>query len=58
MLVRLFLVANAEKTKYMFLSHHQNAGKCVTDKIFGNDSNKSKFDLREIKRRLNFGNAC
>jgi hypothetical protein len=26
--------------------------------MFGNDSNKSKFDSGEIKRRLNSGNAC
>jgi hypothetical protein len=50
------LEINVEKTKYMLLSRHQNAGqnrdikianivrKCVTVQIFGNDSNKSKFD--------------
>jgi hypothetical protein len=47
---------NVKKTKYMLLSHHQNAGqnwnikiqtgrlKCVTVQIFGNDSNKPKFN--------------
>jgi hypothetical protein len=32
--------------------------KYVTVQVFGNDSNKSKFDSREIKRRLNYCNAC
>jgi hypothetical protein len=31
---------------------------CVIVQIFGDDSNKSKFDLGEIKRRVNSGNAC
>jgi hypothetical protein len=47
---------NAEKTKYLLLSHHQNAGQNHYIKIanilwkygtvitFGNDSNKSRFD--------------
>jgi hypothetical protein len=47
---------NAKNTKYMLLSCHQNArqnhdikianrsSENVTVKIFGNDSNKSKFD--------------
>jgi regulator of RNase E activity RraA len=43
------LEINTEKIKNMMLSHHWNAGqiigKCVTVQIFGNDSNKSKFDL-------------
>jgi hypothetical protein len=51
------LEINAEKTKYMLLSRHQNVGqnryikianrsfeKCVTVQIFGDDSNKSEFD--------------
>jgi hypothetical protein len=51
------LEINAENTKYMLLSHHQNAGKNWDIKIannsfenvsrvqiFENDSNKSKFD--------------
>jgi hypothetical protein len=48
---------NVEKTKYMLLSRHQNVGrnrdlknnkqivwKCVTVQMFGDDSNKLKFD--------------
>jgi hypothetical protein len=47
------LEVNTEKTKYMLLSRHQNAGqnhdikmfwKYSTVKIFGNDGNESKFD--------------
>jgi hypothetical protein len=51
------LEVNVEKTKYMFVSQDQNADqnreiknrkhiilKCVTVQVFGNDSNKSKFD--------------
>jgi hypothetical protein len=51
------LEINVEKTMYMLLSSHQNVGrnwdiknskeivwKCVTVQIFGDDSNKSKFD--------------
>jgi hypothetical protein len=51
------LEVNAEKTKYMLLSHYQNAGqnrdikiantafeKGSTVQIFENDSNRSKFD--------------
>jgi hypothetical protein len=39
------LEVNTEKTKYMVLSRHQNAGQNHdTGQIFGNDSNISKFD--------------
>jgi hypothetical protein len=47
---------NVEKTKCMLISHHQNVNwdikqlivwKCVTVQIFGDDSNKSKFDSGE-----------
>jgi hypothetical protein len=50
------LEINVEKTKCMLLSRHQNIGKtghknskqiiwkCITVEIFGNNSNKSKFD--------------
>jgi hypothetical protein len=39
------LEVNVEKTKYMLLSRHQNVGQNrVTVQIFGDDSNKSKFD--------------
>jgi polyribonucleotide nucleotidyltransferase len=65
------LEVNIEKTKYWLVSHHQNAGKnhdikianrlfekCVTVQIFGQNSNKPNLSQEEIKRRLNFGNAC
>jgi RNA:NAD 2'-phosphotransferase (TPT1/KptA family) len=62
---------NTEKTKYMLLSRHQNAGQNHDIKI-GNRSfeNVSQFRYlgttitnqnliqEEIKRRLNSGNAC
>jgi hypothetical protein len=54
---KVSLEVDAEKTKYMFLTPHQNAGqnrdinvtnrpfsKCGTVKKFWNDYNKSKFD--------------
>jgi hypothetical protein len=53
----LFKIGKSDKTKYMLISNHQNAGKnhdikiasrcfenVVQLKYFGNDSNKSKFD--------------
>jgi hypothetical protein len=58
---------NAWTNLSTLLSRHQKAGqnhdikignmfwKCGTVQVFGNDSNKSKF---EIKRWLNSGNAC
>jgi hypothetical protein len=65
------LEVDAEKTKYMFLSHHQNAGQ---NRDIGtanrSDENVSQFKYlgttvtnqnlvqEEIKRRLNSGNAC
>jgi folylpolyglutamate synthase/dihydropteroate synthase len=52
------LDVNAEKTRYMLLSHYQNAGqnrdhndnkqtlrKCGTFQTFENDSNRPKFNL-------------
>jgi hypothetical protein len=65
------LEINAEKTKYMIMSHHPNSGQNQNIRT-GNESFKSvaKFkylgttltnqnDIRdEIKRRLNSGNAC
>jgi nitrous oxide reductase len=52
------LEVNAEKTKYMLLSRHHNAGqnhdikrnnrsfeKCGKVQMFGNDHNKTEFDL-------------
>jgi hypothetical protein len=64
------LEINAEKTKYMLLSHHQNAGQNhdikIADRSFENVAqfkylgmtvtNQNLID--EIKRRLNLGNAC
>jgi hypothetical protein len=64
------LEVNAEKTKYMLLSPHENAVQnhdikivkkfCenVSHQIFGNASNKSKSYSGGNKRRLNSGNAC
>jgi hypothetical protein len=62
------LEVKTEKTKYVLLSHHQNARenhdikigtlfrKCGIVKIlvFGNDHNESKPIQEEIKRRLNY----
>jgi hypothetical protein len=62
---------NIEKTKYMLLSHHQNAGQNHDMKIANRSSeNVAQFKYlgmtitnqnliqEEIKRRLNLGNAC
>jgi hypothetical protein len=60
------LEVNAEKTKYMLLSRHQNAGqnhnikikivsKCDTVQIFGNDSSKSKFNSGRNLEEIEFG---
>jgi hypothetical protein len=65
------LEVNAEKTKYLLLSHHQNVGQNhnikIGDRFF---ENVAKFNylgttvtnqnviLEEIKRRLNSGNTC
>jgi hypothetical protein len=61
------LGVNTEKTKYMFLSHHQNVGQNHDIKI-GNRcfENVAQFrylrmmvtNQEEIRRRLNSGNAC
>jgi hypothetical protein len=65
------LEVNAEKTKYMLLSHHQNAGQNHDMKI-ANRSFENVLQFRylgttvtnqnliheEIKRRLNLSNAC
>jgi hypothetical protein len=40
------LEINIRKTKYMLLSRQQNVGQNRDMKIFGEDSNKSKFDSR------------
>jgi hypothetical protein len=56
---------------YMLVTRDLNAGqnrgnkirkriilKCVTDQVFGKDSNRANFFQEKIKRRLNYGNAC
>jgi ribosomal protein S2 len=65
------LEVNTEKTKYMLLSRHQNAGQNHDIKIANRCfENVAKFRYsgttitnqnliqEEINRRLNFGNAC
>jgi hypothetical protein len=65
------LEANAEKTKYMLLSHHQNAGQNHGIKIanrrfenvarfryWGTTVTNQNLIQDEIKGRLNSGNAC
>jgi hypothetical protein len=65
------LEVNAEKAKYLLLSRHQNAGKNQNIKIgarffetvaqfkyLGTAVTNQNLILREIKRRLNSGNAC
>jgi ribosomal protein S2 len=65
------LRVNAEKTKYMLLSHNQNAGQ-NHDMMIGNRCSENVAQFRylgmtitnqnliqeEIERRLNAGNAC
>jgi hypothetical protein len=65
------LEVNTEKTKYMLLPCHQNAGQNkdikIADKYFenvaelrylGTNVTNGKVIQEEIKRRLNSGNAC
>jgi hypothetical protein len=65
------LEINAEKTKYMLLSRHQNAGQNwdikIANRSFENTPQFKYFGMavtnqnlieEEIKSRLNFGNAC
>jgi hypothetical protein len=65
------LEVNAEKTKYMLLSRHQNAGQNHNIKIdnrsfenvaqfkyLGTTVTNQNIIEEEIKRRLNSGNAC
>jgi hypothetical protein len=65
------LEVNTEKTKYMLLSHHQNAGKIYDIKMantcyenvakfrcLGTTITNQNLIQEEIKRRLNLGNAC
>jgi hypothetical protein len=62
---------NIEKTKYMLLPHHQNAGqnrdKIIANRSFGNVSQfkylgttvtNQNLIQEEIKGRLSSGNAC
>jgi hypothetical protein len=64
------LEVNAEKTKYMLLSHHQNAGQNHNIKIanrcfenvaqsiyLGTTATNQNLVQEEIKRKLNSGNA-
>jgi hypothetical protein len=65
------LEVNSEKTKYMFMSHHQTAGQSnyirVANKSFervakfkymGATLTDQNFIHEEIRNRLNSGNAC
>jgi hypothetical protein len=65
------LEINIEKTKYMLLSHHQNAGQNqdinIANRLFENVSQfkywgttvtNQNLIQEEIKRRLSSGNAC
>jgi hypothetical protein len=65
------LEVNAEKTKYMLLSRHQNAGQNhdikIVNRCFENVAQlkylrttvtNQNFIQEEIKRRLNSGNVC
>jgi hypothetical protein len=65
------LEVNTEKTKYMLLSRHQNAGQSYDIKIanrcfenvakfryLGTSITNQNLIQEEIKRRLNLGNAC
>jgi ribosomal protein S2 len=65
------LEVNAEKTKYMLLSRHQNAGQTHDIKIanrcfenvtqfryLGTTLTDQNLIQEEIKRRLNLDNAC
>jgi hypothetical protein len=60
------LQVNTEKTKYMLLSHHKNAGQNYDIKIanrcfenvLGTTITNQNLIQEEIKRRLNSSNAC
>jgi hypothetical protein len=54
------LEINVEKSKYMLLSRHQNAGQNGDIKIANRASTVTNQNLiqEEIKRRLSSGNAC
>jgi hypothetical protein len=70
-LTEVCLEINVEKTKYMFLSRHQNVGQNLGIKIvnrsfenvlqfkyLGATVTNQNLIQEEIKRRLNSGNAC
>jgi hypothetical protein len=65
------LEVNADKIKYMLLSHHQNAGQNIDIKTanrsfenveqfkyLGRTVTNQNFIQEKIKRRLNLGTAC
>jgi hypothetical protein len=65
------LVLNAEKTRYMLLSHHQNAGQNhglqIANRSFENVAQLKYLEMKvtyqnliqeKIKRIINSGNAC
>jgi hypothetical protein len=65
------LQVNAEKTKYMFMSHHQTAGQnrnmktanrsfenVVQFKYLGMKVTNQNLIEEEIKEKLDLGNAC
>jgi hypothetical protein len=58
------LEINVEKTKYILLSHHQNAGEnrsfenLPQFKYLGMTVTNQNLIQEEIKRRLNSGNMC
>jgi hypothetical protein len=65
------LEVNTEKTKYLLLSRHQNAGQnhdikianrsfenAAQFKYFGTTTSNQNLIQEEIKRSLNSGNAC
>jgi hypothetical protein len=71
MLTEIGLEINVEKTKYMLLAYHQNVGQnreikiasrsfenVVQFKYLGMTVTNEKLIQKEIKRRLNSGNAC
>jgi hypothetical protein len=61
------LEINAEKTKHMLLSRHQNAGEKIANRSFENVPQVKYLGMtvtnqnsiqEEIKRKLNSSNAC
>jgi hypothetical protein len=60
--MKVGLEINIEKTKYMLLSHHQNAGQNrdikITNRLYENVSQLKYLGTTITKIRLNSGNAC